>query len=192
MYRYRKKHAAEHEERMRKQAEHDARNAREKAIREKARRLERAGEEERTRRRRAREKLRAVEARELYETRWKALLAPSNATSTEPLLCLADIPWPIHPPCTGKGHTPLSFRVDDLTIDAVSTFLLPSSTEDDRDPEVSRKEHRERIRDAMLRFHPDKFEGRVMPRVRDDERDAVREAVGVVARTLNTLMAQTK
>ena len=131
MWCHSRRHAAEHEERMRKQAEHDARKAREKAIREEMRRLERAEEEDRARQRHARERLRAAEARELYETRWKALLAPSSATSTDPLLDLADIPWPIHLACTGKGHAPLSFRLDDLTVDAVSTFLLPSSAEGD-------------------------------------------------------------
>ena len=73
-------HAAEPEERMRKQAEHDAK-AREKATREDMRRLTRAQEEERTKRRRAREKLRAQEAREFEETRRKAVLAPSSAAS---------------------------------------------------------------------------------------------------------------
>lgn len=174
---------------MRKRSGHDARKAREKAIKDQTGRLERAGEEERTKRRRAREKLRAVEVRESYEKRWKAL-APSSAAPTDPPLGLADIPWPIHLACTGKDHIP--FRVDNLTVDAVSTFLLPSSAEDDRDPEVSRKECREWLRNAMLRFHPDKCEGQVTPRVRADERDTVREAVGFMARTLNMLMAQTK
>ena len=176
---------------MRKQAEREARNAREKAVREETKRLERAQEEERRKRRSARERLRAVEMRELYETRWKTLLAPTTlATSTEPTLGLADIPWPVYQAFGDKSHRPSSLSVDDLTIDAVSTFLLPSS--DDQDPDALRKDRRERLRDAMLRFHPDKFEGRVMPRVRADEQDVVREAVGVVARALNTLMAQIK
>lgn len=178
---------------MRKQAEREARKAREKAIREETKRLERAEEEERRKRRSAREQLRAVEMRELYETRWKALLVPSTpATPNEPTLGLADIPWPVYQAFGDKNHGRSSFRVDDLTVDAVSTFLLPSSIDDDKDPDVSRKDRRERLRDGMLRFHPDKFEGRVMPRVRADEQDVVREAVGVVARALNTLMAQAK
>ncbi|KAI1791052.1 hypothetical protein LXA43DRAFT_1013204 [Ganoderma leucocontextum] len=189
---WRKKHAAEHEEQMRKQAEYNARQAREKAIREETKRLERAEEEDRTKRRRARERLRAVEARELYETRWKALLAPSiPPSSNEPTLGLADIPWPVYHAYLDNRHASSSPSIDEFTVDALSTFLLPSA-EDDRDPDALKKERRERLRDAMLRFHPDKFEGRVMPRVRADERDVVREAVGVVARTLNTLMAQTK
>ncbi|PIL37710.1 hypothetical protein GSI_01404 [Ganoderma sinense ZZ0214-1] len=190
---WRKKHAAEHEERMRKQAEHEARKAREKAIREETRRLERAEEEERRKRRLRRERLRAVEMRELYETRWKTLLAPGIPTaSSEPTLGLADIPWPVYQMYSDKTRLSSSLRLEDLTVDAISAFLLPSSVDDDRDPDMSKKERRERLRDAMLRLHPDKFEGRVMPRVRADEKDVVREAVGVVARTLNTLMAQTK
>ncbi len=177
---------------MRKQAEHDARKVREKTIREETKRLERAEEEERRKRRSVRERLRAVETRELYETRWKTLLAPSiPAASNEPTLGLADIPWPIYQTFSDKNYASSSPHIDDLTIDAVSTFLLPPS-EDHQDPDVLKKERRERLRETMLRFHPDKFEGRVKPRVRAEERDAVREAVGVVARTLNTLMAQTK
>ncbi|KAI1782556.1 hypothetical protein LXA43DRAFT_1050734 [Ganoderma leucocontextum] len=187
---WRKKHAAEHEEQMRKQAEYNARKAREKAIRDETKRLERAEEEDRTKRRRARERLRA--ARELYEARWKALLAPSiPASSDEPTLGLADIPWPIYHAYLDNRHASSSPSIDEFTVDALSTFLLPS-VEDDRGPDALKKERRERLRDAMLRFHPDKFEGQVMPRVRADERDVVREAVGVVARMLNTLMAQTK
>ena len=178
---------------MRKQAEHDARKAREKAIREETKRLERAEEEERRKRRMKRERLRAVEMRELYETRWKTLLAPGiPVASSEPTLGLADVPWPIYHIYGDKSRTSSSLRLEDLTVDAISDFLLPSSVDDDRDPDVSKKERRERLRDAMLRFHPDKFEGRIMCRVRAEDKDLVREAVGVVARTLNTLMAQTK
>lgn len=42
----------------------------------------------------------------------------------------------------------------------------------------------------MLRFHPDKFEGRVMRRVKESDKDKVREAVGQVARALNALMGE--
>ncbi|TBU31928.1 hypothetical protein BD311DRAFT_716049 [Dichomitus squalens] len=190
---WRKKHAAEHEEQMRKQAEHNARKAKEKAIREETKRLERVEEEARRNRRRAREQMRAGEARELYEIRWKALLAPSTSIeSDEPMLGLPDVPWPIYLAYpASKNQPPSALRIDDFTTEAISSFLLPHH-EEDYNSEASKKGRRERLREAMLRFHPDKFEGRVMARVRSDEREIVREAVGVVARTLNTLMAQGK
>ena len=176
---------------MRKQAEREARKAREKAIREETKRLERAEEEERRKRRSARERLRAVEMRELYETRWKALLVPSTpATPNEPTLGLADIPWPVYQAFGDKNPGPSSFRVDDLTVDAVSTFLLHSSIDDDKDPDVSRKDRRERLRDGMLRFHPDKFEGKYLSRVEDREKERVREGLVFVVRGLKELLKQ--
>jgi len=37
----------------------------------------------------------------------------------------------------------------------------------------------------MLRFHPDRFEGRWIGRVREADRPAVKEGVGRVVRVLN-------
>ena len=178
---------------MRRQAEYNARKAKERAIREETKRLERAQEEERRKRHRTRERMRAADARELYDTRWKALLAPASSVDTqEPTLRLSDVPWPIYLAYpAGKSHQPTVLRSEDFTVDTISSFLLPTP-EEDIDSDALRRDRRERLREAMLRFHPDKFEGRVMPRVQSDEREIVREVVGVVARTLNTLMAQTK
>jgi hypothetical protein len=49
-----------------------------------------------------------------------------------------------------------------------------------------------RLRETLLRFHPDKFEGRVMGRVipEGEEREKVREGVGRVVRALNELMGE--
>lgn len=111
-----------------------------------------------------------------YETRWKNFAHKQHyRLPNESTLGLAVIPWPIHLVCVGKGHAPSSLRVDDLTIDTVSAFLPPLSTGGDKEPEVSKR----------FRSYPDKFEGRVMPRVQADERSVVRKAVGVVARTLH-------
>ena len=56
----------------------------------------------------------------------------------------------------------------------------------------ARKDRREKLRETMLRFHPDKFEGRIMGRVCDSDRELVKEAVGIVARTINALMGEAK
>ena len=178
----RRKHAAEYEEQERKKAERAARKARERAVREETKRLEREAEEDRRRRRRSRERRRAAEARELYDTRWKDLLGPSQ--NIEGLLRFTDIPWPVLPPDLSSRHT-RELALSDFTIEAISGFLLG---QEDAESEAGRKERKDKLRETMLRFHPDKFEGRILRRVLESERDTVKEAVGVVVRSLNTLM----
>ncbi|KAI0753517.1 hypothetical protein C8Q80DRAFT_517429 [Daedaleopsis nitida] len=190
---WRKKHAAEHEEQMRREAEHKARKEREKAVREETRRLERAAEEERQRRRRAKERVRDVEARELYEARWRTLLAPPSgggASTEEELLRFEDIPWPVMAIAPSSSHGERStVLLGSLTAEAISEFLLPPER-GVSDADVPQKDRKEKLRETMLRFHPDKFEGRIMKRVRDADRELVKEAVGIVARTVTALMGE--
>ncbi|RPD58142.1 hypothetical protein L226DRAFT_554139 [Lentinus tigrinus ALCF2SS1-7] len=190
---WRKKHAAEHEEQMRRQAESKARQERQNALREETRRMERAAEEERRKRKRARERIREVEARELYDTRWKALLAPAaaSATSGEVLLRFEDVPWPVMASAISLRDDTARVRIEDLTVEAISLFLIPPSEHGTPSADPS-KERKEKLRETMLRFHPDKFEGRIMKRVREKDRERVKEAVGIVARTVNTLMGEGK
>ncbi|KAI0764330.1 hypothetical protein BD413DRAFT_577011 [Trametes elegans] len=190
---WRKKHAAEHEEQLRREAERKARRQREKAVREETRRLERAAEEDRRRRRSQRERLRTVEAREAYDARWKELLAPGSATATEEgSLRFGDVPWPVLPP-SSSSKDDRSVLLEDFTAEAISAFLLSSAdVPDEREAEAAKKDRKERLRETMLRFHPDKFEGRIMRLVRASDKEMVKEAVGVVARTLNTLMGEAK
>ncbi|RDX47454.1 hypothetical protein OH76DRAFT_1456727 [Lentinus brumalis] len=189
---WRKKHAAEHEEQMRRQAEHKAREEREKALREETRRLERAAEEERRMRKRVKERMREVEARELYDTRWKAFLAPASVASEDQMLRFEDIPWPVMASAVSlRDEQHARVRIEDLTAEAISSFLLPAFEHDAPSADPS-KERKEKLRETMLRFHPDKFEGRIMKRVREKDRERVQEAVGIVARTLNSLMGEAK
>ncbi|KAH9915481.1 uncharacterized protein B0H18DRAFT_1124872 [Fomitopsis serialis] len=74
----------------------------------------------------------------------------------------ADIPWPVLPP-------ELSGRL--------------------RGWEEGRKD---KLRETMLRFHPDKFEGRILKLVAEDERETVMEAVGIVVRVVSGLMGDGK
>lgn len=81
-------------------------------------------------------------------------------------------------------------ELDVITADAISTFLLPPElfppqTQDS----AAKKERRERLREAMLRFHPDKFEGRILRRVEEKDRARTKEAVAKVVVALNHLMA---
>ncbi|KAH9833468.1 uncharacterized protein C8Q71DRAFT_773611 [Rhodofomes roseus] len=181
---WRRKHAAEFEEQERKKAERAARKARERAIRDETKRMEREEEEGRRRRRRSKERRRAVEAREWYDARWKELLGPS--AGTESSLHFADIPWPVHPPELSSRRA-RGLTMDDLTTEAISAFLL---TQDDS--EAGKKERKEKLRETMLRFHPDKFEGRILKLVVEVEREPVMEAVGIVVRSVSGLMGEGK
>jgi hypothetical protein len=108
-----------------------------------------------------------LEAWTSYEHRWAAL-----AGSDEPIT-FAAVPWPVQ-------EAP--YIAADVTPAAIQMFLLSPL----HSRGVSRKD---RIRTALLRWHPDRF-GRVMARVVGDDRLAVEEAVGTVARCLNELMAK--
>lgn len=88
-----------------------------------------------------------------------------------------DIPWPV------RSHH-RSLAMADLTVDAVAAFLLPDGM-----PEHGRS-RKEVLRETLLRFHPDKFEGRLMASVRTEEQAVVREGIGRVVRALNSLMAE--
>ncbi|KAI0628395.1 hypothetical protein C8Q77DRAFT_1162138 [Trametes polyzona] len=192
---WRKKHAAEHEEQMRREAERKARREREKALKEETRRMERAALEERRHRKSEKERLRAIEARESYDARWKELLAPAGSAAPEGSLKFGDVPWPVLPPPLSSSSSKRDERtvvvLEDLTAEAIAAFLLPPSERPvPEDAEAAKKERKEKLRETMLRFHPDKFEGRVMRLVRDSDKELVKEAVGIVARTLNTLMGE--
>ena len=177
---------------MRRQAELKARQEREKVVREETRRMERAAAEERRRRKRAKERMREAEARETYDTRWKALLAPAGTVSDGEMLRFEDIPWPVMVSATSLwDDQPTRISVEDLTAQAISSFLLPPSEHDVPSADPS-KERKEKLRETMLRFHPDKFEGRIMKRVREKDKERVKEAVGIVARTVNSLMGEGK
>ena len=81
-------------------------------------------------------------------------------------------------------------KLDVITADAISTFLLPLELFPPHSQDSSvKKERRERLREAMLRFHPDKFEGRILGRVEERDRDRTKEAVAKVVVALNHLMA---
>jgi len=117
---------------------------------------------------------RQADARAAYEHQWTALLGLDNKNAD---IGFADIPWPVM-----GNHRPV--LIADLTADAVAAFLLPGGV-----PGHGRS-RKEVLRETLLRFHPDKFEGRLMQAVRAEEQAVVREGVGRVVRVLNSLMAE--
>ncbi|KAG2159150.1 uncharacterized protein EDB93DRAFT_1118414 [Suillus bovinus] len=194
---WRRKHARQYEEEARIKAQKAARSARKNEMKAEAIRLEKAAEERRKQKKRERESQREENARTEYDTKWKDLLDP-NARHTSSL-SFADIPWPLFVPMTHLdiAHSDSSsITLEHFTATAISAFLIPISAIP-QDVGVSlpthgcdKKERKEKLRETMLRFHPDKFEGRVMRKIIEADRDRVREAVGQVARVLNTLMEE--
>jgi hypothetical protein len=55
---------------------------------------------------------------------------------------------------------------------------------------MEKKHRKDKLRETFLRFHPDKFEGQLMSRVRESDRQRVRDAIGVVVRALNALTGE--
>lgn len=192
----RQRHAAEYEAQKKAEAERAAKREREQKIRDETERLERHETERRRQRRTEVHEKRWAEAREHYESRWKDLLQ-----GVEDELRFEDIPWPVMPDEVGpapskkgKGRAMevVHVELDDLTIGAISAFLLPSGRPADStamDEETTKKDRRDKLRETMLRFHPDKFEGRILRNVRESDKDRVRDAVGRVARAVNDLLA---
>lgn len=197
---WRRKNARQYEEEARMKAEKAARSARKKEMKAETTRLEKVAEERRKQKKRERESQREENARAEYDRKWKDLLDPNARHSSS--LSFGDIPWPLFVPTmhSDTAHSDSSsITLEHLTTTAISAFLIPISTisalaqdvgvslpTHDRD----KKEKKEKLRETMLRFHPDKFEGRVMRKVIETDKDRVREAVGQVARVLNTLMEE--
>jgi hypothetical protein len=167
----RKRNAAAHREQQRQEAAHAAAKA-------EAARILKAKEDARRRTREERERRRRVEAKEAYRRRWIELLESRSETAN---LSFGDIPWPV-----GGGAPDISH----LTAEAISAFLFEEHKELglELDEAGRARMRKEELRGTMLRFHPDKFEGRIVRLVRDEERSAVLEGANAVTRTVAALM----
>ncbi|KAI0311616.1 hypothetical protein OF83DRAFT_1068492 [Amylostereum chailletii] len=117
------------------------------------------------------EKRRVREAWAVYEDRWRALRSPESRPSKQNLT-FASIPWPVFAPPRSAA---------DITAGAVEKFILsPAHSEG-----VAR---RDRIRDALRRWHPDNLGSIALRKRLEMEKRAVEDAVGAVARCLNELL----
>lgn len=179
----RKRNAQAYQEQLRKKAEEETRRKRaEQLVSERARQEAREADERRQRKR-SRESKAKQNARDDYETRWDSLLS-IDETTRKPLT-FRDIPWPCHAAYSASDDQ--RFSLGDLTIDSISEFLFRPAKEP-----LEPTQKIKTIRETLLRFHPDKFEGRVMSRVSEAERAKVQEGIGIVVRTLNELTRTTK
>ena len=133
---------------------------------------------------RALEKKAFEEAWSIYESRWMLLTfaTRSMATSSPELpnamghltLSFHDIPWPLPHPARTRH---------DITSESIRRFLASDYHSTD-------KTHRDRIKEALLRWHPDRFGTRVLEHVREGQRDEVRKGVDIVVRCLNELLSK--
>ena len=83
-----------------------------------------------------------------------------------------DFPWPMFK----RPKSP-----DDLTSPAITAYMLSSVHPQDRAT-------KERIKDNIRRWHPDRFNSQLLTKVKESERERVSEGAGSVARILNDLL----
>ncbi|KAL5523791.1 hypothetical protein ACEPAG_7964 [Sanghuangporus baumii] len=105
----------------------------------------------------------------VYERNWTVI---SSSSSPDPL-SFSSIPWPTLSRPSGPSS---------ITLEAISAFLLSDAHSTSQTP-------RERIKEALRRWHPDRFV-RFLRRVPPEEQSMVEEAVGIVARCLNELLSR--
>jgi hypothetical protein len=72
---------------------------------------------------------------------------------------------------------------EEMTTPAISAYVMSKYA-----PGADTKTPKDRIKDHLKRWHPDKFETRILPRVAEEERDKVKTGAGVVVRGLNELL----
>lgn len=198
---WRRKNKEEIERRELLEKERKVKEEKEKVEGEKRRREEREKIRRLEERRRANSEKEEQDARAAYEERWKKLLAAppptpnptppaepsSSSIDTPPAptptpLRFTSFPWPLYPP---MPLPPLSWpSASHITSTALSTFLLSHL------PSASRKAT---LRQAVLAYHPDRFERLVMRVPEDKEggtetRERVRELGLRTSQVLNDLM----
>jgi hypothetical protein len=97
--------------------------------------------------------------------------------NTLPHLQWADFPWPVFSNATKK---------EDITLEAVADYVFaPLRLHHDR------AMSKERLKEIIRRWHPDRFEVKYLTRVVNlHEREMVREGAGMVVRFLNDLLGK--
>ncbi|KAI0329475.1 hypothetical protein GY45DRAFT_1236139, partial [Cubamyces sp. BRFM 1775] len=71
----------------------------------------------------------------------------------------------------------------DVTLERVRAFVFHPFRES-----IQGKTPKEILKTEVLRWHPDKFDAIIGPKVLDDDWEKTKEAAGLVARWLTTLM----
>jgi len=134
-------------------------------------------------------KEREEKERERYISRWKSLLSTDESTAIDGIieteLSYLDIPWPI-------------YSNVDLEKGQIARFLSNIALIQGRGEsgsgkggkEQDKEKERRVLREAIRNFHPDRFNSKVLPRVREGEREKVKEGMEICSRVLTDLIAQ--
>ena len=103
----------------------------------------------------------------VYEAKWDELRNNRVAVGQ---LRFCDVPWPVF----GDVRW-----VDDVTRERVLAFVLYERKKGEGQAKT--------VRSEILRWHPDKFNGRILDKVIEGDREAVRDTAGHVARILTNI-----
>ncbi|KAL4073633.1 hypothetical protein J3A83DRAFT_4090902 [Scleroderma citrinum] len=109
----------------------------------------------------------------LYEDKWAELRSNPALSSID----FRELPWP----SLELKH----FTTEEITQHGVRAFVLHALR-----PLALEKSAKDRVKAEVLRFHPDKFNAQVLPKVREDQRDLAQGLAGAIVRTLTTLLAE--
>lgn len=142
-------------------------------------------------------KTRMAEAYSRYEEKWSTL--PTLST-----IRFSDIPWPVYTSALTTPSSPYAPQpsyqsglrapkpinsIEQLTTTTIAPFILsPHHSEG--------KSRKDRIKAELLRWHPDRFNGRYLnkvnatipPGAEESEQDRVKNCVGQVARCLSDML----
>ncbi|KAF8881248.1 hypothetical protein BD779DRAFT_1445686 [Infundibulicybe gibba] len=98
------------------------------------------------------------------------------------LATLDELRWESFPwPMLKKPSVP-----EEITSVAISAYILsPHYPEKDKS-----RPTKDRIKEHIRRWHPDRFETKLLPKVAEDEKEKVKEGAGFVVRSLNDLLTR--
>jgi len=130
---------------------------------------------------------REMKERERYISRWNKLLSNSKDTGSdsdmiiETELSYSDIPWPIY------AKSKLEKKSISLFLSNVALLPLQGGIVAGKE---GKEAERKTLREAIRNFHPDRFLSKVLPRVREGEREKVKEGMEVCSRVLTDLIME--
>ena len=86
------------------------------------------------------------------------------------------LPWPVFRKPT---------ELEGLTSVAICAYVLSP-----HHPTGKSKAARDRVKDHLKRWHPDRFEAKLLRKIRAEEREKVQEGAGLVARNLSEMLTR--
>ncbi|KAF9071840.1 hypothetical protein BDP27DRAFT_461189 [Rhodocollybia butyracea] len=111
---------------------------------------------------------------ELYESKWAVLNGGTGADEVEAAIPFLQMPWPQFLPVNS---------LDDFNADDISSFLLCTTR-----PGYQTQFAKQRLRQTLLLYHPDKFNPRVLPYVREEDRVLVAAGASRVTVIIHKLL----